>query len=448
MTPSSLVAAAAALLSLSPSVRGRIIDFERTAGAVPDNSALQVAWKNGALLNSTLAALQPGDVLLVPNRTYHVMGGIQASGLTGVTIMIDGTLMFSDNIDAWPRDHLGGVLECFQLSGLKNVTITSSGMGTLNGQGSTWWGFPGIGYLEREENRPRLLRLADASDVLVENLNFLASPYWTFWATGLNGLEVRNSHIMNRRTEFTGHGIIDLTAFNTDGFDVSGSNVWIHDSSVWTQDDCIAVKGSSENMLFERIEASGLGLTIGSTGGGEVVRNITFRDCYMKDTYKGIYMKFRSGGHISDVLFENIYMERPSQWAIWIGPAQQSDSRNLCAAHPCSICWPSMPFSTCSTVPGGIYTNITLRNVTIKSPKGSPGIIMADTAEGLIFDGVKVIDPATTWDPWGPKGDAYYACQGVKSGVATGNTWPVPSCFKDETSHQTHKIPEELNIIA
>ena len=55
------------------------------------------------------------------------------------------------------------------------------------------------------------------------------------------------------------HDIIDLTAFNTDGFDVSGRNVWIHDCRVWCQDDTIAVKGSSENMLFERITASGIG---------------------------------------------------------------------------------------------------------------------------------------------------------------------------------------------
>jgi hypothetical protein len=30
----------------------------------------------------------------------------------------------------------------------------------------------------------------------------------------------------------------------------------------------------------------------------------------------------------------------------------------------------------------------------------------------------------------------YYVCEGVASGVATGNTYPVPSCFKDETNKQ------------
>ena len=80
-------------------------------------------------------------------------------------------------------------------------------------------------------------------------------------------------------------------------------------------------------MLFERITASGVGLTIGSIGTA-TVNNITFRDCFMHHTWKGIYMKFRGGdssvgGRIKNVLYENIIIEEPEQFAIWIGPAQQ-----------------------------------------------------------------------------------------------------------------------------
>ena len=58
-----------------------------------------------------------------------------------------------------------------------------------------------------------------------------------------------------RRTNEDHHGIIDLTAFNTDGFDVTGKNVWIHDCTVWAQDDCIAVKvllAINENEFFRK----------------------------------------------------------------------------------------------------------------------------------------------------------------------------------------------------
>ena len=140
-------------------------------------------------------------------------------------------------------------------------------------------------------------------------------------------------------TNADGPGTIDTTAFNTDGFDVSGDHVYIHDCSIWNQDDCIAVKDGSNDMLFERIEASGVGLTIGSIGGSQN-NNITFRDCHMHKTFKGIYMKFRgNGGVVSNVTYENIVIDQPQQWPLWIGPAQQSDSDDLCAPNGgCSIC--------------------------------------------------------------------------------------------------------------
>jgi polygalacturonase len=84
---------------------------------------------------------------------------------------------------------------------------------------------------------------------------------------------------------------------------VSGRNVWIHDVSIYNQDDCIAVKKDAQNMLFERISATGLGLSIGGIGHDHVVRNITFRHCTMQKTVKGIYIKVVSDGPtIRDVL--------------------------------------------------------------------------------------------------------------------------------------------------
>ena len=71
----------------------------------------------------------------------------------------------------------GDVLECISLYNIENVTFTSSGIGTLDGNGETWWwsfvdsktelesmiksrwGLPGIGYLVRGENRPRLIEV-------------------------------------------------------------------------------------------------------------------------------------------------------------------------------------------------------------------------------------------------------------------------------------------------
>ena len=44
----------------------------------------------------------------------------------------------------------------------RNLTLTSSnGRGELNGNGRAWWSLPGIGYLMRHEDRPRLTLTAN-----------------------------------------------------------------------------------------------------------------------------------------------------------------------------------------------------------------------------------------------------------------------------------------------
>lgn len=70
-----------------------------------------------------------------------------------------------------------------------------------------------------------------------------------------------------------------------------------------------------------------------------------------------------------------------------------------------------------------------LRNITIDSPKSAPGVILGNAGspmEGITFDNVVVTNPSSKKEPWG----LGYLCEGVASGVASGGTNPVPSCFK------------------
>jgi polygalacturonase len=346
------------------------------------------------------------------------VGGIIAKDISDVILHFDGSLIFTDNTDTWPTTADGKVLECLYFENISNVTFTSSHIGLIDGSGPAWWGL--LGYVEYLENRPRLLSIGASRSLLLENLYFKNSPYWTVWIHEVDGLEIRNCEISNRRNDYDGHDWYNLCAFNTDGFDVAGKNVWIHDCKIWNQDDCIAVKDGSENMLFERIHASGLGLVIGSIG-GSTVRNITFRDSYMHKTYKGIYTKFRGSGLIQDVLYENIVMFEPEQWPIWIGPAQQADSIDICKADPCSLCWPDIPFAECNMPADAQYINLTLRNITVINPASS-GVILGSTKnpiQNLTFDGVVIKNAPAD----------YFVCSNVVNGIATGGTFPVPSCF-------------------
>ena len=422
-----------------------IVDY----GAIADDDKESTCFHNAGVMNKTLSSLKPGDTLLVPgNQMFWLMGGIYGKGIKDAVIQIDGTLKFwTPNIfnteTVWPRDGDGNVKECIFFEELENVTFTSSSKGTIDGNGHGWWGV--VKYLLIKGNRPRLLHIYNSQNLVVEKLLLKDSPRFTFYAKDVSDLVVRYTDISARRTNTSYHDLFDLTAFNTDGFDVSGRNVHIHDCNVWNDDDCIAVKpqtgtslrsNCSENMLFERMNASGVGLSIGSvgtSGSHTCVRNITFRDSIMPNSFKGIYIKSNPGGEpgqsppdtgeITDITYQNITINNPTQWAIWIGPQQAAFE------GACSLLWPEDPLSKCPIPPLVKWTNILLKDITINNPKMSPGVILGNSTnpmKNVVFDNVVVNNPGK--NPWG---DKFYACSGVQ-GIATGNTNPVPPCFKQQ----------------
>ena len=426
----------------------QVINFE-TIGGIPSDESISICWRNTYLLNQTINSLKNGDILFIPsNKTFWLMGGIYARNLVNITIQIDGILKFSDHYFEWPRDpQTHQVLDCFNFEQLNQVTFTSSNplnnKGIIDGSGALWWGL--VEYLVIRGDRPRLLVIYNSTNILIENILLKNSPKWTFYGKDVANLEIRYTDVDARRhPDVQWHNLNELTAFNTDGFDVSGKNVWIHDCNIWNDDDCIAVKqqdshsihsSCSENMLFERINASGVGLTIGSVGPSSdhsCVRNITFRNCTMYNTFKGIYLKSRPGdegdegdtGEITDILYENIQINNASQWAIWIGPQQAAFK------GACSLLWPFIPEASCPIPSGITWNNIILRNITLNHPQISPGVIIGNLSNpmhNIVFDNVIVNNPSL--HPWGTD---YYACSGVE-GTAQGSTEPPPPCFKHKS---------------
>lgn len=409
---------------------GKTINYELDMGGIPFDQSLDIVVKNRDLFNSANDLLSSGDTLVIPNKTFYLMGGIKLKSLNSINFNLMGTIIFSDKLNKWPMKN-NKPDDCIYFENCHNISFFSSNSGIINGNGDKWWGLPFVGILIHLENRPKLFHMKSVSNISIENLNFINSPYWTVHIENVNQLIIKHSSIINKRTNMSRHTLIDKSAFNTDGFDIQGENVHIHDCYIWTQDDCIAVKGNSKNMLFERITASGVGLTIGSIG-TETVDNITFRDSYMPNTDKGIYIKFNGaannsdGGLITNILYENITIVNPSEYAIWIGPAQQADSRFICHANPCSLCWPTFsPWAKCNAPLYGNFSNITLTDIQIIYkdiawiPHKYIGVLMApktNPMKNVRFNNVR------------SNLKKNYICQGV-NGTADANTFPIPDCF-------------------
>ena len=221
-------------------VFSEIHNFE-TLGGVPDASDDTTMMANAGILNTTLqSGLAHGDTLLIPNKTFHLFGGVIASGLRNNTLQFDGTLEFATAATIvqlrkkWPVFSNGKVMNCIELDDIEDVVFTSSGVGTLDGNGHVWWG--PINYAIYSENRPKILQIRNSARLVVENLHFLDSPYWTTEFQDVDTVTIRYCDIAVRvKPGATTHDQTELGAFNTDGFDLSGSNIHIHDCNIWNQ---------------------------------------------------------------------------------------------------------------------------------------------------------------------------------------------------------------------
>ena len=56
------------LLPLLTLAHAAIVDFEVDSGGIANDDSLDVAWKNGGLVNETLKRLSPGDTLVSDKR--------------------------------------------------------------------------------------------------------------------------------------------------------------------------------------------------------------------------------------------------------------------------------------------------------------------------------------------------------------------------------------------
>ena len=193
--------------------------------------------------------------------------------------------------------------------------------------------------------------------------------------------------------------------------------MWIHDCYIRNDDDSIAVKPTdssgvyapcTEDILIEDTTLIGFGASIGSVpphSNHNCVHNVTFRNISMPNTGKGVYVKSNpdcsrpnASGEISMITYENIRIDNPLWWPIWIGPQQQHepDWTPSQAAADCSLIYPINP--NCPTQGCVSFTDIILKDIIITNPVLSPGVVLGNSSNpmsNIVFDNVSVVNPGT-----------------------------------------------------
>lgn len=126
---------------------------------------------------------------------------------------------------------------------------------------------------------------------------------------------------------------------NTDGIDFHGKNGVFKRVKISNFDDTIVAKpgyrgdyqsNCTEDLWIEDCDITwGVGMTIGSIAPNynhACINNVTFKNIRFEDPLKAIYIKPNPGnagsGQITNILYEDIVINRPIWWAIYIGPQQ------------------------------------------------------------------------------------------------------------------------------
>jgi hypothetical protein len=406
------------------------------------------AVANTVLFNHTLSQVGDNAVIYIEEGRYGLQGGVYGAKRTNLTIILDGHLDFglcAETFDtycildkesypgfSW-KPSQAATVRMMRFAEMKNFKLTSNKIGWINGGGEQWYGLFQTLWLGDAGGRtkPIMLEMPPHSDgVEISNIHFWKPAYWTTYLNAHN-VHIHHSNVTARKIfpEVTNHTnpiivawqwmeeLHRVFAFNTDGFDVNGDNVTIHDCVIINSDDCVDNKGG-KNWLVENIVASGAGMTLGMAGSA---KNVTVRNVVMTEVIHGIYVK---DGSATDVLFENVSIHDAYLFGVWVGPAWQETKGS------CSLLFPMVPTyllatmdkwfktdldSRCLPPAGQTIRNLTFRNVHIERSRLTPVVFFGGSHE-ITVDNFTVAGPVSHEAfPWSSTAACYNSSVTLKN---------------------------------
>ncbi|XP_002535132.3 probable polygalacturonase [Ricinus communis] len=288
-------------------------------GAVGDGVTLNTKAFQNAIFYLNSFSDKGGAKLFVPAGRW-LTGSFDL--ISHLTLWLDknAVILGSTNSDDWPVvDALPSYGRGRELPGgrhrsliygrnLTDVVITGDN-GTIDGQGSIWWTWFKTESLNY--TRPHLVELMNSSGIVISNLTFINSPFWTIHPVYCSKVIVQNVTIR-----------APLDSPNTDGIDPDSSDdVCIEDCFISTGDDLIAIKSGWDeygilygrpcrNITIRRLVGqtrSSAGIAIGSEMSGGVsevhAENILF---YNSNTGIRIKTSPGRGGYVRNIYVSNV----------------------------------------------------------------------------------------------------------------------------------------------
>ncbi|KAL9241712.1 hypothetical protein vseg_015790 [Gypsophila vaccaria] len=292
-------------------------------GGVGDGETLNTAAFRNAVAFLKRFEEIGGSQLIVPKGRW-VTGSFNLTSNFTLFLDFGAVILGSQDPKEWPiieplpsygrgRERLGGRhISLIHANSVSNVVITGRN-GTIDGQGKMWWDMWRNRTLEH--TRGHLVELINSSNIMIYNLTFRNSPFWTIHPVYCRNVLVKQMTIL-----------APLDAPNTDGVDPdSSTEVCIEDCYIESGDDLVAVKSGwdqygiamarpSSNIIVRRVSGttptcSGVGIGSEMSGG---ISNITVDDISVWNAAAGVRIKtdIGRGGYITNISISNLRLDR------------------------------------------------------------------------------------------------------------------------------------------
>lgn len=347
-----------------------------------------------------------GTIMLKDNITFEVQAGASIIGSDTITDYIPHKWENS-NKDVTPY-HL------IIAKDARNVTL--EGRGSINGRGWNFWEYTDVKprWMKTRVDRPSpMVSFENCTNAKIRDLLLTNSAGWTVHLLHCEHVEVNGIRIIN-----------NLYGPNNDGIDINGSrNVIVSDCYIKTCDDAICVKAYQKDAYDivaanNVLETSCVALKLDENFNS--IYNISFSNCVIRNSSRGIGIYGSEGGKIENVTVNNIVcntnaplvLNRPIQISSW----KNGSIRNITITNFIATTQGRILISSND---GKNVENVTLRDVKMSYPyienpllytptirsshiigleseaRNACAAVVASNIIGLVIDGLQINWPET-----------------------------------------------------
>ncbi|XP_010469513.1 PREDICTED: exopolygalacturonase-like [Camelina sativa] len=282
---------------LAASIQEKVFDV-RNYGAYGDGKrynglAFTKAWNDACQWSSGRST-----VYIAPGVFYLRQVTFTGPCKNAITFMVKGTLLAPPNPNFINQD------EWILFQYVDSLTVTGGGL--LDGQGSFSWPLNDCNKNSNCRALAMNIGFAFVTHSRIDGLRSINSKMGHFNLYGVNDFNITGVTI-------TAPG----NSPNTDGIKIGrSSNMHIHDVTIGTGDDCIAILDGTTNLDISHVRCGpGHGISVGSLGRYKDEKNVqglTVRDSVFIGTTDGLriktWAKSISEISVSNFLYENIQM--------------------------------------------------------------------------------------------------------------------------------------------